>query len=66
MMVSKHIPRRKSRIAEEYARKVRMEPPKATRQEDPLIDRRPKRAITANRRVPHKGNAGKIEQVKED
>jgi hypothetical protein len=36
-MNSKNIPRRKSKIAEDYARKVRMEPPKATRQEAPLI-----------------------------
>jgi len=36
-MPSKNIPRRKSKIAEEYARKVRMEPPKATRQEAPLV-----------------------------
>jgi hypothetical protein len=58
-MVSKDIPRRRSGIAEEYARKVRMEPPKATRQEDPLIDRRPKRAMT-KRRVPGlAGNAAK-------
>ena len=39
-MPSKDIPRRSSRSAESYARKVRMEPPKATRQEDPLVDRR--------------------------
>lgn len=31
------IPLRRTRIAEEYARKVRMEPPKATRQEPPLV-----------------------------
>jgi len=36
-MPNKKIPRRKTQIAEDYARKVRMEPPKATRQEDPLI-----------------------------
>ena len=36
-MPSKNIPRRKSKIAEEYARKVRMEPAKATRQEAPLV-----------------------------
>jgi hypothetical protein len=58
-MVSKDIPTRKSRIAEEYARKVRMEPPKATRQEDPLIDRRLRRA-GRNRRVRRiPGNAAK-------
>ena len=36
-MPNKKIPPRKSKIAEEYARKVRMEPPKATRQEAPLV-----------------------------
>lgn len=36
-MANKEIPFRKSRIAEEYARKVRMEPPKASRQEKPLV-----------------------------
>jgi len=35
-MPSKRIPRRRSKIAEDYAKKVRMEPPKATRQETPL------------------------------
>ena len=33
----KTIPRRDSKIAEDYARKVRMEPPKASRQEAPLV-----------------------------
>ena len=36
-MNSKNIPPRKSKIAEDYAKKVRMEPPKATRQEAPLV-----------------------------
>jgi hypothetical protein len=36
-MPSKKIPPRKSKIAENYAKKVRMEPPKATRQESPLV-----------------------------
>jgi hypothetical protein len=35
---SKKIPLRSSRIAEEYAEKVRMEPPKATRQETETLD----------------------------
>jgi len=38
-MASKKIPQRKTEVAEEYARKVRMEPPKASRQEEPLVDR---------------------------
>ena len=37
-MPSKKIPTRKSQIAEGYAKKVRMEPPKATRQEAPLVE----------------------------
>jgi hypothetical protein len=37
-MPTKNIPKRKSRIAEDYAKKVRMEPPKATRQETPTLD----------------------------
>lgn len=36
-MPSKKIPPRSSEIAEEYAKKVRIEPPKATRQEGPLV-----------------------------
>jgi hypothetical protein len=39
-MPSKNIPPRDSEIAEEYAKKVRVEPPKATRQEDPLVEKR--------------------------
>jgi hypothetical protein len=36
-MPDKRIPRRNSKIAEDYAKKVRIEPPKATRQESPLV-----------------------------
>jgi hypothetical protein len=36
-MPNKKIPRRDSKIAEDYAKKVRMEPPKASRQEGPLV-----------------------------
>ena len=39
-MPAKKIPRRRSETAEEYAKKVRMEPPKATRQESPLVGRK--------------------------
>jgi len=38
-MPSKNIPRRSSEIAEEYAKKVRVEPPKATRQETPVAEK---------------------------
>lgn len=33
--MSKNVPTRRTRIAEDYAKKVRVEPPKQTRQEDP-------------------------------
>jgi hypothetical protein len=36
-MPGKKIPRRKTKVAEDYAKKVRMEPPKASRQEGPLV-----------------------------
>jgi hypothetical protein len=36
-MPTKRIPRRRTKIAEEYAKKVRMEPAKASRQEEPLV-----------------------------
>jgi hypothetical protein len=38
-MPSKNIPPRGSKIAEDYAKKVRIEPPKATRQEAPLVEK---------------------------
>jgi hypothetical protein len=33
--VSKRVPIRRTKTAEDYAKKVRVEPPKETRQEDP-------------------------------
>lgn len=39
-MPSKNIPPRQSKIAEDYAKKVRSEPAKATRQEAPLVEAR--------------------------
>jgi hypothetical protein len=33
--MSKNVPVRRTKIAEDYAKKVRVEPPKETRQEDP-------------------------------
>jgi hypothetical protein len=36
-MPNKKIPVRRTASAEEYAQKVRMEPPKASRQEEPLV-----------------------------
>jgi hypothetical protein len=40
VLPSKNIPPRSSEIAEEYAKKVRIEPPKATRQEAPLVEKK--------------------------
>lgn len=37
--MSKNIPVRRTRRAEDYAKKVRIEPPKQTRQEDPRTER---------------------------
>jgi len=37
--VSKNVPVRRTKRAEAYAKKVRMEPPKETRQEDPRTKR---------------------------
>jgi len=37
--VSKQVAPRRTRIAEDYAKKVRVEPPKQTRQEDPRTKR---------------------------
>ena len=33
--MSKNVPVRRTKVAEDYAKKVRIEPPKETRQEDP-------------------------------
>ncbi len=37
--MSKNVPIRRTKIAEDYAKKVRLEPPKETRQEDPRTKR---------------------------
>jgi hypothetical protein len=37
--LSKNVPVRRTRAAEDYAKKVRVEPPKQTRQEDPRTKR---------------------------
>ena len=37
--MSKNVPLRRTKIAEDYAKKVRIEPPKETRQEDPRTKR---------------------------
>ena len=51
IMPGKNVPRRRSKIAEEYAKKVRAEPPKASRQEDPLVA---EGRITARQHNPDK------------
>ena len=43
LIMSKQVPPRRTRVAEDYARKVRIEPPKETRQEDPRTKRLRKR-----------------------
>jgi hypothetical protein len=50
-MPHKKIPRRSTKIAEDYAKKVRLEPPKATRQEPPLVA---ERKVTARQHNPQK------------
>jgi hypothetical protein len=37
--MSKNVPIRRTKVAEDYAKKVRIEPPKETRQEDPRTRR---------------------------
>jgi hypothetical protein len=50
-MPNKNVARRRTKIAEEYAKKVRMEPPKASRQERPLVT---EGKITARQHNPEK------------
>jgi len=57
--VSKKIPVRRSKIAEDYARNVRVEPPKETRQEDPKTCRLPGRAAGAHDHGPAQKNKNK-------
>jgi hypothetical protein len=59
---SKNIPQRSSRIAEEYAEKVRMEPPKATRQETETLDTSIYEGVPGQRierRVPYRTDSRK-------
>jgi hypothetical protein len=55
---SKPIPRRSKKIAEDYAKKVRMEPPKATRQ-DPGMD-----LATKPGRIPGQHDQGPAQRPK--
>ena len=54
--MSKNIPVRRTKIAEEYAKKVRIEPPKETRQEDPRTKRLATRPAGAHDHGPAQRN----------
>jgi len=57
--VSKKIPVRRTRIAEDYAKKVRVEPPKQTRQEDGRTKRAPGGTAGAHDHGPAQENKNK-------
>jgi hypothetical protein len=48
--MSKNVPIRRTKIAEDYAKKVRIEPPKETRQEDPRTKRMKTKQEDKNRK----------------
>jgi hypothetical protein len=50
--MSKDVPVRRTRIAEDYAKKVRIEPPKETRQEDPRTKKMKGKAAGAHDHGP--------------
>jgi hypothetical protein len=54
--MSKNVPVRRSKIAEDYAKKVRVEPPKQTRQEDPRTKRVRGKAAGAHDHGPAQEN----------
>ena len=57
--MSKNVPVRRTRLAEEYAKKVRVEPPKQTRQEDPRTRRLPGKPANAHDHGPPQQNKNK-------
>jgi hypothetical protein len=57
--VSKRIPIRRTKIAEDYAKKVRVEPPKETRQEDPRTVRTRGKVAGAHDHGPPQENKNK-------
>jgi hypothetical protein len=57
--VSKHIPPRRTKVAEDYAKKVRVEPPKESRQEDPRTKRIRSRVAGAHDHGPAQSNKNK-------
>jgi len=58
-MVSKNVPTRRTKIAENYAKKVRVEPPKQTRQEDPRTKRLKRKPVGAHDHGPPQTNRNK-------
>jgi len=57
--VSKKVPVRRTRVAEDYAKKIRIEPPKQTRQEDPRTKRARGNAAGAHDHGPPQENKNK-------
>jgi hypothetical protein len=57
--VSKNVPVRGRKIAEDYAKQVRVEPPKQTRQEDPRTKRVRGKAAGAHDHGPAQENKNK-------
>jgi len=57
--VSKNVPSRGAKIAEDYAKKVRVEPPKQTRQEDPRTKRIRAKAAGSHDHGPAQQNKNK-------
>jgi hypothetical protein len=66
IQMSKYIPTRRTRIAEEYAKKVRMEPPKETRQEDPRTKRMKGKVAGAHDHGPAQKNKNSKPQRHKD
>ena len=57
--MSKNVPVRRTRRAENYAKKVRLEPPKQTRQEDPRTKRLQAKAAGQHDHGPPQENKNK-------
>ena len=57
--MSKSVPVRRKKIAEDFAKKVRVEPPKQTRQEDPRTKRIRGKAAGAHDHGPLQENNNK-------
>lgn len=57
--MSKRIPVRRTKVAEDYAKKVRLEPPKETRQEDPRTKRIRSAVAGAHDHGPPQSNKNK-------